>query len=84
MMCILDLYLKDVYIKSEEIFLSDNKDELSMEYNFKIREVQLKAAAETLKLQHVRALIKCEQQYMIVATIKSIKFDYYDADGDIN
>lgn len=83
-MCRLELYLKGIYIKSEEVFLSDNRDDLTMEANCKIRELQLNAAIETMKIGFAMAIVKSEYDYVIVPVIKSIKFDYYDADGYIS
>ncbi len=70
MQCTLELYLKGSFIISEEVLLHDI-DRLTWEENCKIRELELKAAIEKIKINHVRAILKSENRYEIVAVFKS-------------
>lgn len=71
MKCTLRLYLKSVYFISKEIELSDDVEGTYFEYNFKIRESQLKSAVEVFRIENYKQIIKMQYDYDITATFQS-------------
>ncbi len=79
MICTLKLYLNGVYFRSKEVLLSDNNPDLSSKENLEIRETELKSAAQIMRIENLRAIIKCQYQDEIAAFFQS-KMNKYEHD----
>lgn len=80
MTCQLQLYLKHKHIISEDVDISNNlsntgNPDEDFEINAKTREIEIMAAIEKMRLNHLRAIIKSEWVYQIVTVFQS-KMNY--------
>lgn len=83
MTCRLQLFLKGYFFKSVDIEISNYDDELNWEDNHAIREIELKAAAQKLRIGSMRAILTAGKEDEVFVVFQS-KMNFYESDQNID
>jgi hypothetical protein len=84
MRAILILYLYNQPFEKKEIELSGNDPELTWEVNMKIRENELQAQVEIMRLQYTRQILKVGWNNYCMAVVFESKIYMYESEPDFN